>query len=89
MLIRFRHSIRAKRYVLTLHAEDEMEQDGLNIFDLEHVVLTGTVIERQRDIRTDQWKYHIGGATIVGDDAEVVVRLGPTGKVLFITVYRV
>ncbi len=34
---------------MTLHAEEEMADDSMTIFDIEHVILTGVIIERQRD----------------------------------------
>lgn len=33
--------IRARQYVMTLHAEEEMNDDGLSIFDIERGILTG------------------------------------------------
>ena len=45
-LKRMREMIRTLRYVLTLHAEDEMDADGLTIFDVESVILTGQITER-------------------------------------------
>lgn len=51
ILQRFRDKIRIRDYVVTLHAEEEMDEDGLSVFDLENAVLTGEIIERQRDRR--------------------------------------
>jgi hypothetical protein len=48
-LKRMRELIRTRQYVMTLHADDEMDADGLTIYDVEHVILTGRVTERQRD----------------------------------------
>lgn len=42
---------------MTLHAEDEMNADGLTIYDVESVILTGQISERQRDRDPDEWKY--------------------------------
>lgn len=44
--------IRTRQYVMTLHAEEEMSNDGLTIFDVERVVLTGDIFERQQDHNT-------------------------------------
>jgi hypothetical protein len=46
-----------RQYVVTLHAEEEMDNDGLSIFDIEHGILTGKIFERQKDIITAEWKY--------------------------------
>jgi hypothetical protein len=35
ILQRMRELVRTSRYVMTLHAEEEMEADGLNVFDIE------------------------------------------------------
>ncbi len=72
---------------MTLHAEDEMDEDNLSIFDIEQVVLTGSIMDRQRDRRTKGWKYRIEGRTASDARAAVIVKLSPTGTVVIITVY--
>ena len=49
-----RENVRALRYVMTLHAEEEMNNDDLSIFDIEHALLTGQIIERQKDAETGE-----------------------------------
>ncbi len=44
---------------MTLHAEEEMDNDGLSIFDVERAILTGRIMERQKDVMTTEWKYLI------------------------------
>jgi hypothetical protein len=44
-----REKIRTRQYVMTIHAEEEMADDDLSIFDVERVVLTGNIVERQQD----------------------------------------
>ena len=51
------------KYVMTLHAEEEMNDDGLSIFDVEHCLLTGEIIERQKDRKPGEWKYLVSGET--------------------------
>ena len=41
--------VRALDYVMTIHAEEEMEDDDLSILDVERAILTGEIIERQQD----------------------------------------
>ena len=48
-LKRIREKIRTRQYVVTLHAEEEMDDDGFGIFDVEHAILTGGIQERQKD----------------------------------------
>ena len=72
---------------MTLHAEEEMDNDGLSILDVEQSIFTGEILERQKDRSTSEFKYRIRGLTLDGDSVEVVVKLGLTGKVVIITVY--
>ena len=44
VLQRMREKVRALDYVMTLHAEEEMEDDDLSILDVEHVILTGELL---------------------------------------------
>ena len=74
---------------MTTHGVEEMETDGLTLFDLEHCILTGQIVERQKDPGTGEWKYLIQGKTLGGDTAVVVSKIGPTGKLVMITVYLV
>jgi hypothetical protein len=87
ILKRMREQIRTRQYVMTLHAEEEMDDDGLSIFDVERGILTGGIIERQKDRVTAEWKYLIKGQTIAGDPIIVVAKLSVTGKLVIITVY--
>jgi hypothetical protein len=82
-----REKIRSREYVMTLHAEDEMDEDGLTIFDVESVILTGDIVDRQREPQTNTRKYIVRGQTVTDETASVVTRFGPTGKLVIITVY--
>jgi hypothetical protein len=81
-----RELVRTNQYVMTLHAAEEMEADGFTVYDVEHCVLSGENVRRQRDRLSGEWKYLIEGRTISGERAMVVGRLGPTGKLIVITV---
>jgi len=89
MLNRMRDDIRTRQYVMTLRAEEEMTDDMLSIFDVERIILTGKIIERQKDYVTEEWKYIIEGETISAGMAVVVVKLSVTGKLVIITVYKI
>ena len=67
----------------------EMTDDELTIVDIEHVILDGKIIERQRDHQTREWKYVIRGQTIAGEDVDVVAKLSGTDVLVVITVYLV
>ena len=83
----FRHLIRSLNYVVSTHAAEELEDDSLNILDLENIILTGEITERQRDARTREVKCVVAGITLEGTAAEAVVKVGHTGKLVVITVY--
>jgi hypothetical protein len=74
---------------VSLHAAEELEDENLTIFDLENVILTGWIVERQRDRETSETKAVIRGRTLDGREAEAVVKGGPTGTLYIITVYLV
>ncbi len=74
---------------MTLHAEEEMSDDELSIFDVERSLLTGEIIERQKDTQTGEWKYLVKGQTVTGDEIVVVAKISPIGKLVIVTVYRV
>jgi len=73
---------------MTIHAEEEMNDDELSIFDIERCVLTGEVTERQKDKETGEWKYLVKGQSVTNSKIMVVVKISPTGKLVFITTYR-
>jgi hypothetical protein len=85
----FQDKIREQNYIMTLHAEEEMESEELTIWDVEYCILTGEIIERQKDRITSEWKYRIQGQAFDGLEIETIVKLSPTGKLVFITVYTV
>ncbi len=85
---KMRDLIRSLEYVMTIHGEEEMENDKLSILDVENAILTGEIIERQRDENTAESKYLVVGKTLDDLDITVVAKLGPTGKLVIITVYR-
>ena len=88
ILKRMRELVRARKYVMTVHAEDEMNSDGLTIYDVESIILTGQITERQRDRASAEWKYLVSGRSLAADSATVVAKFGPTSRLVFITVFR-
>ena len=73
---------------MTHHARKEMNADGFTIYDVERGILTGEILERQRDHTTGEAKYRMRGETVDGFDVEILTKLSPTGKLVIITVYR-
>jgi len=82
-----RERVRSSEYIVTLHARKEMNDDDLVADDVERAILTGKVLERQRDRVTAEWKYIIRGIATDDRPVEVVAKLGPTGRLIVITVY--
>jgi hypothetical protein len=74
---------------MTIHAAEEMAEDDLTILDIEHAVLSGRVVETQRD--DPRGTKHVlqgaarDGSTLVG----VVGRFPGDDRYLIITVYKV
>ncbi len=87
ILKQMQDKIRTREYVMSLHADEEMTDDNLSIFDVEHIILTGIIYERQKDRVSGEWKYLIEGKTIYGRLAVVVAKISITGKLVIITVY--
>ncbi len=84
-----RQLIRTLSYVVSTHAADELEDDHLSILDLENIILSGQIVERQRDRNTGEAKYVIQGSTLTGVAAEVVAKVGHSGRLFIITVFVV
>jgi len=82
-----REKVRKRQYVMTLHAEEEMNEDCLTVYDVERCILTGEILERQKDGTTAEWKYRIRGEAVDGGEVEAITKLGPTGMLIIITVY--
>jgi len=87
ILKEMRDKIRRREYIMAIHAEEEMNDDDLTIFDVESCIFTGKILERQKDKVTSEWKYRINGQSLSGNEVEVVAKLSPTGKLVIITVY--
>lgn len=83
-----RKRVGAGMYLVTTHADEEMTADGLTIFDVERALLTGRIVERQRDHEWGGFKYRLLGESVDGDDVEVVWKRVVTGEIVVITVYR-
>ena len=80
--------IRSLNYAVSIHAAEELDDDNLTVLDLENIILTGAIVERQRDRQTREVKYIVRGNTLSDVSAETVVKLAPDGNLFVITVYR-
>lgn len=59
ILKEMRDKIRNRKYIMSIHGDEEMDEDSLSIYDVEHCILTGKILERQKDKVTAEWKYRI------------------------------
>ncbi len=87
-LRRFRSLVRERKYIITIHALEEMGEDDVLDEDIENVILRGRIVERQVHRATRERKYVLTGTDIAGEPMGVVLKMGSTGKVIVITVYR-
>ena len=73
---------------MTTHADEEADADELSVFDVESAILTGAILERQKDQETREWKYVVRGEAVDGCAVFVVAKFGASSKLLYIiTVY--
>lgn len=83
-----REKIRLRQYAMTIHADEEMDEDELTIYDVENAILTGEVVEKQKDRETKETKYLVRGETVSGSEILVAVaKFGMSGTLIIITVY--
>lgn len=87
ILKKIREKILKLDYVMSLHAEEEMSDGELTILDIEKAILTGKIVERQKERGTGEWKYILKGKTFSGHEIEIVAKLSLSGKLVIITVY--
>ena len=88
ILTQMRVKVKRNEYVMTFHARKEMIDDGFSIFDVESGILTGEILERQKDRSSAEWKYRINGKTIGDNQIELICKISPPGKLVVITVYE-
>lgn len=87
VLKKIKLKIIALDYIVTIHAEEEISNDYLSIYDVENAIKTGTILERQPDKITGEYKYRIRGYSLDNKTIEILVKFSLTDKVVIITVY--
>lgn len=55
ILKEMRDKVRERKYVMSIHGEEEMNNDCLSIYDVERGILTGKIVERQKDKVSAEW----------------------------------
>ncbi len=89
ILERMRKLLRGSQYVVAVHGLEAMEDDELTILDVERCLLTGRIVERQRDRQRREWKYLVHGQAVDGTPMVVVAKIGRTRRLVILTVYLV
>jgi hypothetical protein len=88
-LERIRNAILDRRYTLTEHAYDEMDEDNLDVLDVESAILTGQIDKvLTMDPRGTRYVV-IGNATDQETPVGVVIRFVEHDQLLIITVYEI
>ena len=88
ILGQIRALVRRGEYVLSVHAENEMADDGLTDQDLEAAILNGRIVRRERD-RIGRPKYVIEGTATAGRGLTTVAQPFQTRQlILIITAYE-
>jgi hypothetical protein len=81
-----RQAIDEQSYRFSSHSNEEMAEDDLMAVDIEHIIQTGTIIQRfTKDPRGR--RYAILGNAVDGRQAYVVCRFLLSGVLLIITAY--
>lgn len=88
IITEFRKCVIEKRYFVTHHALEEIENDNLTVYDVESAILSGTIVERQKDKDTQEFKYRILGKALAYQEIEVVAKLNKISRTVIITVYE-
>ena len=76
--------VRNGLYYLTEHADSEAIADGLDIYDVEHGILTGKI----RRTWPKEGKYEVVGSALDARPVGIICRITKSGKVRVITVYE-
>ena len=88
-LKRMQERVRTRQYLVTLHAEEDMDDDELSVLDVEHCIQTGEIVARYRDHVTVGYRYLVEGQAIAGDPIVVVGKLSASGTLAIVTVNRI
>ena len=85
-LQRMQRAIQEQEYRISSHANDERAEDFLMAADIEHIILTGKIMQKfTKDPRGR--RYAVLGDDVDGRQAYVVCRFLLSGALLIITAY--
>ena len=88
ILQQIRALVRQEEYALSVHAENELADDGFTDEDLESAILNGVIVQRERD-NIGRPKYVIEGTALDGRGLTAVAQPFQTRQlVLILTAYE-
>ena len=86
-LLRIQQKVQSNQYYITDHAIDEARKDKFSGRDILQGILSGEIVQRQKDWLKGAWKYRIHGkSTQAGRKIGVVVK--ERNDVVIITVFQ-
>lgn len=86
VITKIRNLIKAGRYEITAHADEEAQEDDINISDIKHAIYNGNIIKKYtRDPRGTRYK--VLGKTIDNRLLNVILRFNTLGEVRILTVF--
>ena len=86
IILKIRELIFNGKYEITLHADEEAQEDNVNISDIKKAIETGEIIKKfTQDVRGTRYK--INGLTNDGGSLNVIVRFNSIGEVRILTVF--
>ncbi len=88
LLRRIQNAIFSGEYDVTVHATEEMAEDGLDVFDVECAVMNGKLTKTETDDPRGTRYTIVGPAVNEPTRVGVVGRFKETGIFLIITVYE-
>lgn len=86
VITRIKKLVKAGRFEITAHADEEAQEDDINISDIQNAIYTGEIIKKYtKDPRGTRYK--VSGKTIDNRLLNVIVRFNTLGEVKVLTVF--
>ena len=83
---KLRECVRAERYLISVHANEEMSNDDLILVDLENAILTGKIAKRLTNDERGT-RYEVIGQACNGRPVAIVCRTISADWLRIVTVY--
>jgi len=83
---KIRNLVASGKYEITAHADEEAQEDNVNISDIKNSIQTGKIIKKYTDDPRGT-RYKIQGVTLDNRLLNVIVRFNNLGEVRILTVF--